>query len=308
MEKILKSIKEFNKEELFQIKEVIDKMLQIEINKIKEKIVYTTNYNKYIPITIICPTRERCQGIYYFLDSAYNTCWSCDNFEIIFVCDEDDKASPAWIDICKEKFPKMDISYHIRERTEFLNRDYFNWAVQFGKGKYFWVTGDDLIFVHPEWDKCIFDYLDIYYGREFDRAKPPRDDKIVYINVQDDTPKPEDIDYPFSCFPIISKKAIETVGFLMIPEIPSWCSDYPIALLYSQVNRFMDLSEKIFKHQGVETKFTKADSITARLDKIMKKYNSPSLAEEWIKNQLPKLKGKIINSIGGPNKIGGYRR
>ena len=191
----------------------------------------------------------------------------------------------------------MDISYYIRERTEFLNRDYFDWAIQFAKGKYFWNVGDDLKFILPEWDKAIFDWLDIYYNRRpFDQGLPIKDD-IVYINIKCDTPKPSDIDWDFSCFPIISRKAVEATGFFLIPEIPSWCSDYPLAKLYFTCNRLMNISHQFFKHQGVETEAVIGDKITERLHKIMKKYDSSKLAEKWMKEKLPYYANRIYDEV-----------
>jgi len=258
---------------------------------------YKIDYNKYKPISLICPTRHRCHGIYHFLNSAYRTAWRYDTFEVIFICDEDDKASPLWIEICKDKFPEMNISYYVRERTEFLNRDYFNWGTKFAKGKYFWVVGDDLEFILPHWDRAVFDCLDKYCGRYFDSLIPIKNDRIVYINIKCDTPKPVEVEYDFSCFPIISREAVETVGFFMIPEIPSWCSDYTIALLYNQTNRIMETPVQTFKHIGVETGVIIGDKVTERMNEIMKKYNSQAIAKKWEMEKLPILKNKINQKI-----------
>ena len=258
---------------------------------------YMLDYEKYIPISIICPTRHRCHGIHSFLESAYKTAWRFDTFEIIFICDNDDKATPPWIDICKDKFPELDISYYIRERTEFLNRDYFNYGAEKAKGKYFWNAGDDLIFILPQWDKAVFDYLDIFFkGRPCDN-QPLLKDGIVYINIKCDTPKLPDIGYPYSCFPIISRKAVETLGFFLIPEIPSWCSDYVLGELYSRCNRFAAIPEQVFKHIGVETKSATGDKVTERLHEIMKKYNSPRLAGDWLLKKMPDYRRKIYEAI-----------
>ena len=258
---------------------------------------YKIDYNKYSPISIICPTRHRCHGIYNFLESAYVNAWRFDTFEIIFVCDDDDKASPAWIDICKEKYPEMDISYYVRPRTEFLNRDCFNYGAERAKGKYLWNVGDDLEFILPHWDRAIFDNLDIFYGgREFD-LKKAKLDRIVYINVGCDTPKLEDVKWPYSCFSIISREAIEAVGFFLIPGIPSWCSDYAIGELYAKSNRMMGLPEQMFKHVGVETASIRGDKVTARLNDIMIKHKAPQLAEKWRTEKLPNLIKAINEKI-----------
>lgn len=258
---------------------------------------YIIPYDYYKPISLICPTRHRCHGIYHFLNSAYRTAWRYDTFEIIFICDDDDKASPAWIDICKTKFPEMDISYYIRPRSDFLNRDYFNYGAERAKGKYFWDVGDDLEFILPEWDKSIFDCLDIFYKRRpFDEESPIKDD-IVYINIKCDTPTLPSIKWSYSCFPIISRAAVEAVGFFLIPEIPSWCGDYTIAELYHNMNKVMDIPYQIFKHIGVETGAIIGDENTERLNQIMIKYRSQKIAEKWRKEKAPTLKVKIRQAM-----------
>ena len=246
-------------------------------------------YKTVSPISIICPTRDRVHNLERVLISLERTCCDVNNFEIIFICDSDDIASMAYLNQAKARFPKIHMSHYARERTEFLNRDYFNWALQFAKGKLFWVFGDDLEMVHSEWDKAIFDYLYNFWKG--------RDDRIAYISVKCDTPTPPGIDHPFACFPIMSREAVEKVGFFMIPEIPSWCSDYAISKLYYESNRLMTMKEQLVKHIGVETGAIIGDKVTERMDMIHKKYNSPLLAEKWEKEKLPNLITKLTKDI-----------
>jgi len=246
-------------------------------------------YKTVTPISIICPTRDRVHNLERVLLSLQRTCWNVDSFEIIFICDSDDIASIAYLNQAKARFPKIHMSHYARERTEFLNRDYFNWALQFAKGDLFWVFGDDLEMVHSEWDRAIFDYLYNFWKG--------RNDRIAYVSVKCDTPRPPGIEHEFSCFPIMTRQAVEKVGFFMIPEIPSWCSDYVISKLYYDANRLMTMNTALVKHIGAETGAIIGDKVTERMDDIHRKYNSPKLAEQWEKEKLPKLVEKLIEGI-----------
>ena len=84
--------------------------------------------------------------------------------EILFGCDADDATTMKVINNLKNKYHQhIDIIYKYRERSEWLNRDYFNWLANMARGEFCWNIGDDLVFKVQNWDKIILEKLDIYF-------------------------------------------------------------------------------------------------------------------------------------------------
>ncbi len=231
-------------------------------------------------LSLICPTRDRTANIQRLIENIVNTVHNIENIELLFACDSDDATSMYFINQQRNKYPTFNIRYYYRERSEWLNRDYYNWLTEKATGEFCWLMGDDLIFAINQWDRIVLDALDNFLKDKKDR--------IAYVNVQSDTPNPPGIDYKFSGFPVISKEAINTLGFFMIPELPSWCGDYLLPLLYGndKVNRMINIEKVILSHISSHTQKVLGDNITYRLGLICNKYNSPKIADAWKKEKL----------------------
>ena len=113
--------------------------------------------------SLLCPTRSRDVERDRLLTSIRATTINKNEIEILFAIDRDDLGTKEKLDETIKVFSDLNIKYFIRNRSPFLNRDYYNWLAGFANGKFYWVIGDDLVFVHSGWDvylnNCIEEYL-----------------------------------------------------------------------------------------------------------------------------------------------------
>lgn len=232
-------------------------------------------------LSLLVPTRDRTANIQRLIENIVTTAGNLNNIELLFACDSDDASSMYFINQQRNKYPSLNMKYYYRDRSEWLNRDYYNWLADKSSGEFCWLMGDDLIFTKQKWDITIL--------AEIDKFLADKKDRILFVNVQSDTPNPPGIHYKFTGFPIISKEAIETVGFFMIPEIPSWCADYLLPLLYDnpKVKRALNIDGIFLSHISSHTQKILGDNVTYNLGLICNKYKSPELGQKWQKEKLP---------------------
>ena len=234
-----------------------------------------------INISIIVPTRQREVKLRRFIASIFETTDNMDNLEIIFVCDDD---YPESINDIKrlEQICTFNHEILIRKRSEFSNRDYYNWAVPFTTGRYIWACADDLVFLHKGWDTLILERLDNFMD--------VHRDKIVCAVVRHNTHFVHGDASKIPSFPLISRQTYEEMGFLLHPELPTWGADHLLAELYSKVNRILTIDDVCFlNHISHHTKQIEADENTIRAGQICAKYaKNPENDMHWLlKNKVP---------------------
>jgi glycosyltransferase involved in cell wall biosynthesis len=214
-------------------------------------------------ISLLVPTRERLQGIGRLLNSIVSCTKNLQDIEILFGTDEDDIYTHQFLNVINHQqlYPTLNISYYKRPRSEFINRDYYNWLAAFAKGDYIWAVADDLVFLVPEWDKLILEKAETYLA-----DKP---DRIVCLGIKDNTPKPKVTLPQFPCFPMITKEAYNFFGFILHPQIPTWGADYLLYLLYTGAKRYLEICDYVYlEHISWHTKAVEEDKISSRIRTI----------------------------------------
>ena len=247
-----------------------------------------------IKLSILCPTRNRTIAVERLLSSLIETTENLAQVEVLFMYDEDDVITEAYLKNCISRFP-LKIRRFAREQSDFLNRDYYNRLALASEGEFKWVCGDDLIFTKKGWDSHLLNTIDVFLST--------RKDRVLYVALKDNTPKPPNTPQ-YGNFPIISKNAIEAVGYFMPPTIPSWSSDFLIYLLYShpQVNRVLAIGEPIFQHVSIHTEQVGEDESSQKQRKAYSKYNVFELAKQWELEEAPIKIAQLINYIYFHNK------
>jgi len=249
--------------------------------------------------SLLCPTRHRVHAIRRLLESLVFTTNCKQDFEILFAIDTDDKETKDFFDLSlsTNQYSDLNIRPLYRERSEFLNRDYYNWMASQAKGDFYWAIGDDVVFQVINWDIHIINHLNKYLEN-----KP---DKIVCAGIKDNTPKPKPTLPQFPCFPLISKEAFKTLGFLLHPNIPTWGADYLIYLLYTQANRYLVIDDDCYLlHIGIHTKTGPKDETAQSVENIFNRlkmhqdHNIDRHAEQMIPIEVEELRRKIVN-LGG---------
>jgi hypothetical protein len=189
--------------------------------------------------SIILPTRNR-------VDLFINLCRSIDekthdlnNIEMLAACDLDDRET------CKAMLELMGkyrwLCGHMRDRGNSISKDYQNWLYPLTKGKYIFVINDDVEFMTCGWDSIVMQKIQEYIKI--------RKDGIFYGWISDSNNKRiyhESNSY--SCFPILTRKGIDTLGYVMHEHYGGWSADIFLYNVYKDVDRILNLSEVLLQH------------------------------------------------------------
>lgn len=191
--------------------------------------------------SVILASRDRVSLLDGLLKSISQTVENPDNCEVIVVVDDDDRITRYFMDKIPYKFARG----VVRPRARNLNNDYLNWAWQnFSVGENIIVCNDDVVFRTPKWDNIIMSGL-----KEYLKDKP---DGIAYGWIEDGLNNRQ-TGTPYCCFPLITRKAAEAVGFVMPPEFPGWGADIGVYRIYEAINRVCRLDvclEHLSYHNG----------------------------------------------------------
>lgn len=244
--------------------------------------------------SLLIPTRERTDKLQNCLASIYETTHQKKNIEILIVCDNDDMTSFRMANTLREKYERsMEIKVFQRKRSEFLNRDYYNFLSDLATGDMHWVLADDLKFLVAGWDTEVTPYIENHFQRFPDR--------VLCVSMRDNTPPPSHRLPKFPCFPMFSKEAIQACGFMLSPNTPNWGADYIAYVIYNPINRLLQMHERIYlSHISPHTKLmAKPDKTSLRIGeifnrlKMVNEYNTDTM----IAQECPKHRQKILSYI-----------
>ena len=165
--------------------------------------------------SLLIPTRDRHKKLHTLLESIYKTTTHKKNLEILFVCDNDDKASQTQVNSLISQYGRsMDMHLHTRERSEMLNEDYYNFLARKATGDMIWVLADDLILTAYGWDVIV--------AREVESFMLKHPDKIFCCSIMDNTPPPSHKIPKFPCFPMFTQEAKKALGnWILHPKTPT---------------------------------------------------------------------------------------
>lgn len=197
--------------------------------------------------TIIIPTRNRPKELKRLLDSIFDNAYIIQNFNVIVGFDKE-----------YDMPLHVGCEYLMFERGEFLTRDYINPMAAKAQGKYVWFLADDCEVVTKHWNMVAKNAIEaqkksIFWADTFDSTRN-------FNRVGE-----------FAGFPIISKKAIETLGFFFDPRIPNWGADKYTHHIYAEAGCVIDLSAIEIKHHHILN-----DETSRHVKEVYEKYGSGS--------------------------------
>jgi len=188
-----------------------------------------------IKFSLIIPTRKRPRQLVSLVESLVEHTANINEIEIRFGVDNDDVKTQEALNLLKIKYPQHNFYIHKRNRGNSLVYHYINWLGSFCIGKYIFIVNDDCLWKCKNWDVLVYQRLE-----NFLKDKP---DGIVCGICQDIGYTPEEQSYLTTGFPIISKKAVDTLGFVLDPCFMDATSDDDICKLYATVGRTVDLRD-----------------------------------------------------------------
>lgn len=185
-------------------------------------------------ISMILPTRKRINLLINLLKTIRQTTFDISNIEVIIGYDNDDKITRFSKDMIEKEF-KFSKFIEINRMNSITS--YHNLLFNYTSGDYLIVLNDDCEFLTERWDviaaKKINDFLydkndGIFYGRT-ETGNPNEPGK-------------------FSSFPLLSRKGINVLGYVMHERHPGWMADVHIGELYRACERYVELPEIVIRH------------------------------------------------------------
>lgn len=181
-------------------------------------------------------TRKRPTMLAELIESIVNTTQEKADTEILVMYDIDDSSTYGVVENLKERFcSQMSLKFFTRERSSNINRDYYNdMALTKAEGKYIIAINDDTKFIKTAWDTEA--------RLAIERYLVDRPDGIFYGVVDDrEVERKRNENHWFSCFPLISKKSIDALGFFFDPKFGKDGADWDIFATYKYIGRVLDL-------------------------------------------------------------------
>lgn len=192
--------------------------------------------------TIVLASRERPTLLHGLVNSIDQTVLDKTNIEVIVGIDDDDQISHQKCKELETQYPYF--KYFSQPRSEWLNRDYLNKAAEMGTGRYVIACNDDMEFRTMHWDKIMHDRLEDYL-----KDKP---DGICMATTSDGIA--DHFGMAFSCFPLFTRQAINTLGFALIPEARTWVADIVCFNIYNAIGRVCSIPEVMLYHVAYHSK------------------------------------------------------
>lgn len=236
--------------------------------------------------SLILNSRKRPRFLLDFIKSVENGVEDKSKVEILVRIDEDDQES---LKLAEYRF-NFNIDFYCGERPKNLHKTINELAFE-AKGKNIFVCNDDMRITTKSWDSIIVNKIEEY--KKNNNIK----DNIYYCKTNCNS---ADRDHAkgYCSFPIISKEAVETIGFFMHDSFVGLGADHGIYRVYKSINRIIDLQEiKIdhILHRTIE------DVMKPDLTALEMRNNSSA---NWVNpesldlsDQVTKLKNKINEKI-----------
>jgi hypothetical protein len=200
-----------------------------------------------IRFSILITTRTRIGMLHNLLKSIYESTMHKDTVEIHVIYDNDDNPT---LEYTKNLFvqtytetPPVKTYFHSRDRSPDLVNDYHNYyAKNVAQGKYIIFSNDDALFELVGWDDRAWTKLSIHEERF--------PDGLIYGTPEDYEFAPmRRTDCWMACFPLISKKVVDVLGYAFDPEFLRDGADWALAATFYAINRVVDLRDCIIiKH------------------------------------------------------------
>ena len=236
--------------------------------------------------SILLASRQRLNLLTNMLNSILHTSRSRE-IEVLVAVDSDDNYN---IEELQNRYKAINLRFFVRERSEWMHRDYINWLYPFSSGKYVIVLNDDTIFMKNSWDINGWVALENYLS-----DKP---DGVVYGFTETGSGK------ELCTFPLFSRMAIDALGWVLPDERKNWGADHDVKKIYSSIGRSLYLPEIEISHISIHTGKRSRDNISYEIEKsFMTQHNVYIPIEHYVQKLSKYIKSfsvgnNTVSSIG----------
>jgi len=167
--------------------------------------------------SLIFPSNGNKEKIKKLFDSIERTTRYKDKIEVLVAIDD---GKTEIIDFIKSKKYSFRVEFFERPQTDNFSDDYYNWLANKSCGDNIWALNDDVIITTQDWDKRIL-------------LKIKKFGWSVYLVDTTESTR-EIVNKGFCCFPIISRRAVNELGFFFYPQVRIYPADKVIYMLFER--------------------------------------------------------------------------
>jgi hypothetical protein len=205
------------------------------------------------------PSRGVFAPVKLMLDAFERTTKNKDRLEVLIAIDE---GKTDIIEQVNKQGYSFDIHFFERPITDDFVNDYFNWLANKSVGENVCPFNDDAWMRTQNWDEIMLNHIKSY-GWSIYCLDTPDSARLRYGN-------------NFPCFPIVSRRAINSLGFMVFPHIRMYPGDKLTFEIYKKIRRVIPIPDVIIEHNHVDEK----DQTKSRMWRIfledMEKMKGPS--------------------------------
>lgn len=233
--------------------------------------------------SLILNSRQRVPQLVNMLNSVFSHTKNVNDIEILIRVDKDDTQTLSFYERQLKPHPYQNLLLIVgKERPQNLHTS-LNYLASHSIGDYIFVLNDDILIDSAGWDEYAYEKLEAAKGK----------DGIVYGRTYDNSvDKPPGSEY--ASFPIISRAAFNTLGFVMHENFVGLGGDNAIHRVYKSVGRVVDLPEvkidHVFHNEISKIFLPDATAYHMRLNSA-KNHVDPTLLN--VTSDIEKLKGVI---------------
>lgn len=205
---------------------------------------------KNINFSFVLPTLGKKKLLTKFFESLERTTKYKKNIEVYLAVDEGKlEEINSWL---MRKNYSFDIYICERPKTKDFTNDYYNFLANRCHGDNIIAFNDDAWMRTHHWDEKILKTIK-EYGWSIYMLDIPDTARIKYV-------------HQFPCFPCVSRRAMNTLGFLLHKEVPMYPADQATWLIYYHAKRVIHIRNVLIEHEHVH----ESDESKSRMMEIFK--------------------------------------
>jgi glycosyltransferase involved in cell wall biosynthesis len=189
--------------------------------------------------TVILNSRGRVEQLRRFVEIMEAQTMNHSQVEMIIKADDDDIDTITFLEELKGRVNSFHYNPIISPRPKSLCGSY-NVMAKMARGQYILVMNDDAEMTTKNWDEIAWNCI-----HEYKAANHIIDD-IVYVDTNDTSV--DKISQEYSSFPIISKQAVDVLGFFMYDVFVGHGGDHSIYRLWQKVGRIVKCKQILVDH------------------------------------------------------------
>lgn len=199
--------------------------------------------------SFVLPTLGNPKLVCKFLDSLQRTTRHKNKIEVLFAIDE---GKTEIINIVANREYTFSIKWFERPVTDDFTNDYYNFLANHTTGKNIIAFNDDAWMRTQDWDEKILRKIREYRWSIY-MVDVPDTARIKYGHL-------------FPCFPCVSRRGMNTLGWLLCEKIRMYPADMATYEVYKSIGRVIQIDNVLVEHEHIK----ESDKSKSRMMKIYK--------------------------------------